>query len=394
MPFLAGTGYSMNPDPIAAVREAAKRAQERSGLARADLALLFASTSHAQQYPALAAALREQAGVSQVVGCSAHGVLTEEREIESGICLAVMLARLDGVSVRPFLTEVTPTGGDEFLRGLREAVARPLDAPASGDSLAVLFTDIFHLHPAPLVAYLRDAEALPVVGAAASGAPDLDRTYQWSGERSSTRGVSGLSVHGATVTIRVAQGCKPIGEPGVITACDRNVVMRIGSRTAVEALRAALATLPPDDAPYPLSNLFAGLAMDPRKQLLERGDFLVRNIIGLDQDSGGLAVAERVREGQTLQFQLRSPMAAHQDMRQMVGELAQRVSGRSPALGLYFDCMGRGEGLYGIPSHDISAIKERFPKLPVVGFFGNAEFAPVGATNFVHNYTGVLALLS
>ena len=65
---------------------------------------------------------------------------------------------------------------------------------------------------------------------------------------------------------------------------------------------------------------------------------------------------------------------------------------RKPAFGVYFNCAGRGQGLYGTPNHDVTRIRERLGEWPLIGFFGNGEFAPVGGENFFHTYTGVLVL--
>src|SRR3990172_3627896 len=64
-----------------------------------------------------------------------------------------------------------------------------------------------------------------------------------------------------------------------------------------------------------------------------------------------------------------------------------------PRFGSYFNCLGRGVGLYGDASHDITLIREFFGDLPIVGFFGNGELAPVGGKNYAHSYTGVLAII-
>ena len=132
--------------------------------------------------------------------------------------------------------------------------------------------------------------------------------------------------------------------------------------------------------------------MDPAKSPLGRGDFLVRNLIGVDRASGSVGVAEPVRVGQTIQFQLRDAPAAAADLRATLGGMAAALGGRAPAFGLYFNCAGRGQGLFGAADHDIGLIREALGEFPLAGFFGNGEFAPVGGRNHFHNYTGVLVV--
>jgi small ligand-binding sensory domain FIST len=132
--------------------------------------------------------------------------------------------------------------------------------------------------------------------------------------------------------------------------------------------------------------------MDPAKSPLARGDFLVRNLIGVDRGTGSVGVAEPVRVGQTIQFQLRDARAAADDLRATLATMAEALGGRSPGFGLYFDCAGRGQGLFGVGDHDIGLIRESLGEFPLAGFFGNGELAPVGGRNHFHTYTGVLVV--
>jgi small ligand-binding sensory domain FIST len=204
--------------------------------------------------------------------------------------------------------------------------------------------------------------------------------------------LAGVALSGLAPVIGVAQGCAPIGEPYVITRAEANVIERIGNRPALEVLGEAIRALPDAETRIRRAGVFAGLAMDPAKSPLERGDFLVRNLVGADQSRGALAVAEPVRVGQTVQFQLRDAEASREDLRAMLESVAGRLHGRRPAFGCYFDCAGRGRGLFGVPDHDVTLIRERLGAFPLVGFLGNGEFAPIGRRNFFHNYTGALVV--
>jgi small ligand-binding sensory domain FIST len=171
------------------------------------------------------------------------------------------------------------------------------------------------------------------------------------------------------------------------------VVHQIAGRPALEVLRDAIETVEDAEERIPRAGIFAGLAMDLAKSPLERGDFLVRNLMGVDHESGAVAVAERVRVGQTIQFQLRDAKASREDLEHTLALLHAELAGRAPAFGCYFNCAGRGRGLYGAPDHDVALIRERLGEFPLAGFFGNGELAPVGRQNFFHNYTGALLLI-
>lgn len=54
---------------------------------------------------------------------------------------------------------------------------------------------------------------------------------------------------------------------------------------------------------------------------------------------------------------------------------------------LLFQCLGRGEYLYGRADHDTDMFKEIVGDLPLTGFFCNGEIGPVGGSTFLHGYT-------
>ena len=140
-------------------------------------------------------------------------------------------------------------------------------------------------------------------------------------------------------------------------------------------------------------SLFAGIAHEDAQSPIHQGDLLVRNLVGVDPSSGAVAVAEQVRQGQIVQFVLRDARAARADMRRMLETLYAATQRIRPRFGFFFNCLGRGVGLYGDANHDITLIREFFGDLPIVGFFGNGELAPVGGKNYAHSYTGVLAII-
>ena len=105
-----------------------------------------------------------------------------------------------------------------------------------------------------------------------------------------------------------------------------------------------------------------------------------------------LACASQVEEGDYVTFTLRDPSRAKQDLVLMLEDLQQKSEGRRPLFGLYFNCCARGTALYGTPSEDTALIREYFPQLAVAGFFPFGEIAPMDSVNYLHHYSGILAL--
>ncbi len=378
----AGSGHSEDSLGTEGVATAVKAAMEQAETDSADALFLFATYHHSDEYESMLDIAVEMADTEAVVGCSGVGVLSDEGEVERGPGITALAIAGGGISATPFLVR-GPGAAEE----LAEAIVPHLEV---GQAL-ILLPDIFHHDPTELVSDLRELGcSLPIVGGAASGDPTEARTFQWCGNDLTEDGVAGILLGGALkAKVGVAQGCQPFGQAYTVTKADGHVIQEIAFSPAVDALKEALGTLPAaggDDAGPPV---FIGLAMDEYALTRGRGDFLVRHV-SLDPGTGVLVAGEAVEAGQTVQFNVRTAGAAQEDMRGMVGRMASEFP--APSFGLYFNCMGRGFGLYGQPDHDTTVIRAGLPPLPFVGFFGNAELAPVGDGNFVHNYTGALAL--
>ncbi|OLB39443.1 MAG: hypothetical protein AUI04_12015, partial [Candidatus Rokubacteria bacterium 13_2_20CM_2_64_8] len=330
-------------------------------------------------------AVRRVTGGRVLVGASGAGVLSERREVEGETAVSVLAVRDDRLVATPFLVPDQGAGDAD----VAVAVAAQASATLAEGGCLMLLPDVAGFEPSTLLGGL-DAElgAVPVVGALAAGSP----TFQLFATDATRGALPGVALSGARPIIGVAQGCTPIGEPYVITRANGNVVLEIGSRPALTVLRDAVTATPGGPERAQRAGIFAGLAVDPAKSPLERGDFLVRNLVGADQSSGAIAVGDAVRVGQTIQFQLRDADASREDLELTLAGVAHELDGRRPAFGCYFDCAGRGQGLYGVPDHDVTLIKKHLGAFPLAGFFGNGELAPVGRRNFFHTYTGVLVV--
>ena len=387
----AGSGVAQDQDAVEAALDAALIAQERLALDHADLCIVFATAGAYGAAHSMLHAVRRATGARSVVGCSGTGVLTErvEYEVPEGAdraAVAVLAIASDEVRITPFLVDET--------EGLTSAAGTVAGARAfegtEGHGLVLVLPDAKGLEPGAMLQGVRDAGGpMPVVGGVAAGTPmfELYNTDAVQGA------MTGLALCGRKPVIGVAQGCAPIGEPFVITRGGDNMVREIAGRPALAVLQRALEDLPGGEARLRAVGVFAGLAINPAKSPLERGDFLVRHLLGADQKSGAIALSEPIHVGQTIQFQVRDARAAADDLAETLGGVRAALDGRRPGFGIYFNCAGRGQGLFGTPNHDVTVIREHLGDLPLVGFFGNGEFAPVGGRNFFHTYTGVLVIV-
>ncbi|MGH2523718.1 MAG: FIST signal transduction protein [Anaerolineales bacterium] len=355
-----------------------------------DLCFLFASHAYAGDFGVLLADAADATGARCIVGCSGQGVIGVGREIEGEPALALMALRLPGAALRPLRI----TQADiERCKGPDDWRAFTGVSPERANAW-FLFGDPFTLDAEGLlVALSRAYPGTPLVGGMASGDFQQRRTHVFLNRQVYENGAVALALGGAyTVRAVVSQGCMPIGRPWTITGADGQLIQTIAQRPAYEVLVDTLKALPPAVQARAPGNLLVGLAMDEYREELGRGDFLIRNIVGVDLNSGALAVSALPRVGQTVQFQVRDRATADEDLNEMLAVVASSPS-PPPVAALLCSCNGRGIGLFGTPHHDAGVLARRLGPLPAAGLFCNGEIGPVGSRNFLHGFTASIALV-
>jgi small ligand-binding sensory domain FIST len=194
----------------------------------------------------------------------------------------------------------------------------------------------------------------------------------------------GPSVDVATI---VSQGCRPVGSPYVVTSSERNIVYELAGRPALERLQELARSLPDDERKLLSAGLHFGRVIDERRSEFHRGDFLIRNVLGGDAQTGAIAVGDVVDVGATGQFQVRDAAAADEDLREL-------LAGAHGDAALLFTCNGRGTRLFGVPDHDATVVAEAVPRATVAGMSCAGELGPVGKRNFLHGFTASVVLLT
>jgi small ligand-binding sensory domain FIST len=191
----------------------------------------------------------------------------------------------------------------------------------------------------------------------------------------------------------VAQGCRPVGELMQVTGCDGNILYELDGKGALRTLQELFVTLTERDRRLASTALFVGVLMDEFREEPRVGDFLIRNLIGVDPHRGAVAVGEHLQEGMRVRFHLRDAETSAEDLHAMLRGYEKASPGTAnPSGALLFSCLGRGEGLYGRPNFDTEVFHEHLGDVPVAGFFCNGEIGPVGGTTFLHGYTSSFGL--
>jgi small ligand-binding sensory domain FIST len=379
---------SREPDAEAAGRAVARTARAELNARTADLAFLFFSSHYAAQAPELCGAVRRELGPGVLVGCTGEGIIAGSEELETGAAVTLWAAHLPGTRVAPLRLSYTETDEGVAMEGWPEE--RGADRPTF-----ILLADPFSTPANELLSELADRYpgAAAIGGLAGGGRDEGENRLVLDGEVYED-GVVGVGLSGpVSVRTIVSQGCRPIGDPYVITKAEHNVIYELGGSPALERLQTVFESLPVEQRRMAHQALHLGIVIDEHRDRFERGDFLVRNLIGADRASGSMAIGDHVQEGQTVQFHLRDARAASEDLNLLLA--ADRARHPVPPLGaLLFSCCGRGRGLFGRPHHDITTVRERMNEMPVAGFFAQGEIGPVGGSNFLHGYTASLALFS
>jgi small ligand-binding sensory domain FIST len=388
----AGVGQSRASSTDHAAQEAAIQAMAQAGISCADVAIVFFTVEHAPRGRELIATLRRVTGTDQIVGCSGAGILTGSGEVEGAGGIAVLVLSGEEIRLHPFL--FTPLR--ERDREVGERIAHAGRSLESRNCLLTLFPDTYNGQPQPLLESLQTkAGFIPVIGAGSSENGTAQATYQLCGESIDTNAVAGLLFDGAfEALIEITQGCQPITKPMVITKAEKNLIHEIDHRPALEAFAQTLKGPLAEDLRRALMYLFVGLPADRQANSVRPGEYVVRNIVGIDPDKGILGVAEEVTKGEAMIFTLRDGQRARDDLNQMLERQIEKLAGRRPAFGFYFNCCARGNSLYGVSGIDTAYIRQALGDFPLIGFFGGYELAPLGRANHLFAYTGVLALIA
>jgi small ligand-binding sensory domain FIST len=372
------------------LRQWAENLRAQLPAAQVSLGLVFMSPKffpHARQTLEI---LRVHARIPLLAGCSSTGLIAGAQEIEGASGFVLALYSLPGAELKGFhftQKQVEEADGTAYWN-----LETGIEPKRSNGWL--VFIDPFHLDAESWIRSWNEAYApLPALGGLASGAfSDQTTQVYLNGDVFEDGGVA-ISVGGDVKLAGViSQGCTPIGETWTLTRVEHNLIRQIANRPAYAVLAETFQKLPPAEQQKTRGNLFIGLVVNEYLEDFHRGDFLVRNLIGGDPNSGVLAVGAMPRAGQTMQFQRRDAVTATEDMNELLSRAKKQLADSTIYGGCLCCCNGRGQNLFGRPNHDAELVKKQLGPIGLAGFFCNGEIGPVGQKNFLHGNTALLAL--
>ena len=277
-----GAGLSTHEDGREAARVALEAALGGLGGQPADLVFLFVSPQHEDVQRAIIDIASDRVEGATVLGCSAGGVIGARREIEDAPAVAAWAASLPGIGVQPFRLTFQREGDHAIIEGL-EDLPSPDEQP-----VLIMLADPFSFPADVLLDHLNDSAAgPPIVGGMASGGLEAGRNSLYFNDEILRDGAVGAILTGGGMTAVVSQGCRPVGQTYAVTRAEQNVLFELGGSPAMTRIEELYAESSERDQLLIRRGLHVGSAITETKPELGRGDFLIRNVVGVDRDSGG-----------------------------------------------------------------------------------------------------------
>jgi small ligand-binding sensory domain FIST len=381
---VAETGFAsaLSEHPIAAqaTGEVAGSVLESIG-DRPDLVVVNATRPHAGALEDIAATLAAVLHPLAIVGCAAESVLGRGAEVEETPALSLWAGRV-GPLLQLSLGATRLSDDEWHFEGWPDHIA--LEPRA-----LVLIGDPFTFPTEEFLSWFGERmPGVPVVGGNASAGRGPGASRLVVGDRVVTRGATAVLLGpGVAVETVLSQGCRPYGRLLTVTRSDRNIIYEIAGKPAMERMVDEIkdGLEPIDVAGIEANGLFVGRLVDDRISEPGPGDFLVRNVVGVDRSSGAVAVNDRVPLGATIRFHLRDAESAHRDLQVL-------LHGRQASAALMFSCNGRGSRMFDTANHDVRTFEREVGPAPLGGFFAAGEIGPVGGSNFLHSFSSSIAL--
>lgn len=373
---------SLDADPLIAFEEAARTVADQLGGAP-DLCVAFSGGSHLLQAEAALDCIHERLAPRALIGCGAGGVVAGGREVEDGHAAVVWAARMPGATITTHELDGEQGSEPEQIEGLPEP-----EVPAD---VIIVLADPYTFAADSLLSRLNEERpGTPVLGGLASASVG-GTSRLFIGDEVLSRGAVAVAISGVEVLPCVSQGAMPVGPEIAITEADENVIHQLAFKPAMERIGEVVTALPAEERRAAVGGMLVGVTIDENQPEHERGDFIVRPIVGADRESGAIAIGERVRVGQTIRLHVRDAASADADLREALAAQVGALGEGGPAGALLFTCNGRGSNMFDTSDHDATAIEEALG-VPCAGFFAAGEIGPVGGRNFLHGFTATLAV--
>jgi small ligand-binding sensory domain FIST len=372
-------------DPTKAIDQILGRLESRTDQPF-DLVMLFVTTEMVKHFQAMVKRLKQALKPRVMLGSAGVAVVGVQSDVQGRAGVSVLAATLPGVKIKPVRFHPGEWGqvlnDTEFLT--QQIITDPLDDPKA----MILLADPYST---PMISFLPSlklvAPEMKVIGGMASSGDSPGTNRFVLNDQYWFDGAVGITLTGKLdVSCTLSQGARPIGQPMIVTKADKHVILELRGKSAIKVLNEIIETLGPLDRNLVKTNgVLVGRVIDEYKSHFGRGDFLVRNVVGYDDETGVIAINDsRLRVGQTIQFHVQDRDTAVEDFSMLleVERLKERGCGA-----LIFPSHTRTEKFFGIKHTDAHQVYDALGDIPLAGFSTTGEIGPVGDQNFMHSHT-------
>ena len=351
-----------------------------------DLVIAFVAGYQPEDFENAMKRIGELTGAQTVLGVTCQSLVAGKQELENTMGISLWAAQLPEAEVTPMFLELQSAEGKSGFSGL------PQDG-WEADSVVIMLSEAYSFPADGLLAHMNSNHpGVRVFGGVSDSGLNPSDARLMLNRDAFDRGAVAVRISGVKVSTVVSQGCRPIGSTFIVTDSERNIVGALGGQPSFDVIKQIYAALPTQDQARVEQGLHLGIAMTELKDEFQYGDFLIRNVIGIDEETSTITVGDYIRKGRTVQFHIRDQVSASIELRSMLEKEIKKQSESSPTAALIFTCNGRGSNLFEQPHHDAALVGEIVGDVATAGFFAAGEFGYVGCSNFLHGFTASIAL--
>jgi small ligand-binding sensory domain FIST len=354
-----------------------------------DVVLAFFSAHHAERGDQLAEAMAEQFPGAVCIGCNAAGVVGAGTETGDEISVSLTAGVLPGVEVRPIRFESDVHDRPDF--DWSEEIGHQFEQTPH----FLILSEPHSFETQALLAALdRGFPESEKFGGLVSGATEETGNKLLLDGEIFSGGAVGLAFSGdLRIDTIVAQSCRPVGDPMIVTDHTHNVVHRFDKGNPMKVFRKLVYGLEGEERELAQHAMFVGIGVESKLGEYHPGDFVIRNIVGFNPKSGDLAVAAPIEDLEVLQFHLMDPRTSANEFERAMQDFASEFGDDNQTRGaLLFSCVSRGESKYGGANHESELVRRYFGQMPIGGFFSDGEIAQVGQKTCLHGYASAVTL--
>lgn len=383
---------STQAEPAVAVSVVAETVREQLSDCEVHLLLVYACGYSDEAWRPVLEHLRHRFPSAVIVGCSASGVVGGGREVEDTVALSVTAASLPDVAVVGFHYDEESS---ELIEDDAHWWHTHLGVEPEHQPSFIVIPDPYSCDSKTLMSGLDEAYPGRVkLGGLVSGGSGPGDNVLILNEQVLRKGAVGVALYGdIEVDAVVAQGCRPVGSPMLVTRAENNVLVELSGMRALDQLQLVFDQLDEDDQALFRGLPMVGLGMEKGRGSYRQGDFLVRHLMGMDRNHGVLAVGALVEEGQVVQFHVRDAQSSRNDLEELLSRHAASAATTQPEGALMFSCVGRGQRFFGEPDHDSGMATRYLGGVSIGGFFCAGEIGPVHGQSWLHGYTTAIGVV-